>query len=291
MNNKELVEKMNIYLQNLMHSGDKTARFRATYYRAAIKELQTLPPTKKFEPKALQALKISAHMQERVLCIAKLKISAPELRQTLMSQLSSIKGIGAAKARELIAEGLVSVAELAKLRWRAHLSTETLINLKYKPISPIPREVITQIGAKLDRLGFDLTIVGSYRRGKAYSSDIDIMVVCAKKEEFKELREQLATLHCVFYSEGEEKCGILFPFKKKHYKIDFFMCSPSNRIPMLLYTTGSKEFNIKMRRIAKKKGFLLNQNGIYSGNKKMQIYDEKDIFDILDIEYIEPKYR
>jgi DNA polymerase/3'-5' exonuclease PolX len=291
MINKELVHKMELYLQNLLRSGDKTARFRATYYRAAIKELQTLKPTSKFNHSLLNELKLSDRMRERIIYISKLNKYAPELQQSLISQLTKIKGIGLAKSRELISNGLTSTKDLIKPKWEAYLSKETLINLKYEPVSPIPRDIITQIGAKLDKLGFDLTIVGSYRREKSYSSDIDVMVVCDKKEEFSKLRTYLLQLNCVFYAEGEEKYGVIFPFKRKYYKIDFFMCRPTNRASMLLYSTGSKEFNIKMRQIAKKKGYLLNQNGIYDDNKKIHIYDEQDVFDILDIKFIEPKYR
>ena len=61
---------------------------------------------------------------------------------------------------------------------------------------------------------------------------------------------------------------------------------------MLLYSTGSQSFNIRMRSIAKKKGFLLNQNGLYE-RKTMKLLSgkasgEKFFFNKLDMEYINP---
>ena len=53
--------------------------------------------------------------------------------------------------------------------------------------------------------------------------------------------------------------------------------------------------NIKMRIAAKRKGFLLNQNGLYQRKSKKilssKAKSEKFFFDKLDIEYTEPQER
>jgi DNA polymerase (family 10) len=61
--------------------------------------------------------------------------------------------------------------------------------------------------------------------------------------------------------------------------------------PAYLYFTGSYEFNEKMRGIAKRQGYKLNEYGLYKGEKLIQIYCEKDVFDILGMNYLEPKDR
>ena len=79
---------------------------------------------------------------------------------------------------------------------------------------------------------------------------------------------------------------------KKIYKIDVFRTSIEDQIPMLLYSTGSKEFNIVMRGKAKKLGYLLNQKGLFKkGEKVDNLTSEKDYFDILGMAYQEPRER
>ena len=60
----------------------------------------------------------------------------------------------------------------------------------------------------------------------------------------------------------------------------------------ILYFTGSKEHNIKMREKAKNMGHTLNEWGLIKSNKsRFKITSEKDLFDILNIDYLEPEDR
>ena len=64
-----------------------------------------------------------------------------------------------------------------------------------------------------------------------------------------------------------------------------------------LYFTGSGDFNKNMRTYALKNGYTINEYGIYklkadkSKGLKMKTRTEKDIFDVLKIEYVEPQNR
>ena len=60
----------------------------------------------------------------------------------------------------------------------------------------------------------------------------------------------------------------------------------------ILYFTGSKEHNIKMREKAKHMGHTLNEWGLIKANKsRFKITSEKDLFDIVNIDYLEPEDR
>ena len=65
----------------------------------------------------------------------------------------------------------------------------------------------------------------------------------------------------------------------------------------ILYFTGSGEFNKNMRTYALKNKYTINEYGIFKLNDdkskgpKVKTYSEKDIFDVLNIDYIEPKNR
>jgi DNA polymerase beta len=59
----------------------------------------------------------------------------------------------------------------------------------------------------------------------------------------------------------------------------------------MLYFTGSGTFNKNMRTFAIKKGFKLNEYGLYKNNLKVKINSENDIFDLLDLDYVNPEDR
>ena len=79
--------------------------------------------------------------------------------------------------------------------------------------------------------------------------------------------------------------------KNTNYKVDIFRTEKKYKNAMLLYATGSKVFNIKMRTIAKKKGYTLNQKGLYKNGKLIPIKSEKGFFKKLDMDYLEPEER
>ena len=64
----------------------------------------------------------------------------------------------------------------------------------------------------------------------------------------------------------------------------------------MLYFTGSGNFNKVMRADALKKGYTINEYGIYKLKGKtekelIKTETEEDIFKIIDMEYLEPKDR
>jgi DNA polymerase beta len=60
----------------------------------------------------------------------------------------------------------------------------------------------------------------------------------------------------------------------------------------ILYFTGAKDFNRKMRYIADSMGYTLNEYGLFDENgKPFIVTSEKDIFNILGMEYLTPDKR
>jgi DNA polymerase/3'-5' exonuclease PolX len=60
----------------------------------------------------------------------------------------------------------------------------------------------------------------------------------------------------------------------------------------LLYFTGSADLNKEMRKIAKKKNLKLSEYGLFKENgDKLEVKSERDIFDILGLEYLHPRLR
>jgi len=59
----------------------------------------------------------------------------------------------------------------------------------------------------------------------------------------------------------------------------------------LAYFTGSKAHNVTMREIAQKKGMKLNEYGLYKGKKMIAGSSEKEIYNALGLDYVEPEMR
>lgn len=192
------------------------------------------------------------------------------------------------------------------------LPEATQADLKYNPTRTIPRKVITKIDDLLRKnlKGFKFEIAGSYRRHKPISRDIDIIVsVSSSKSTAEHWLDFLKLVpkqikFVTVYAQGEDKVSTILQFKFKENgqskiitcKVDVFFTDVKSYMYTLLYATGSGQFNIRMRYTAKRLGYLLNQHGLYKKIsptilKKVKIKDEKHLFKVLGMKYLEPHQR
>ena len=78
-------------------------------------------------------------------------------------------------------------------------------------------------------------------------------------------------------------------------RIDIYYTPYQSYYTSLLHLTGSGNFNRKMRGLAIEIGYKLNEYGLYLKQdgklKRIKVNSEKDIFDKLGMDYIEPKDR
>lgn len=226
-------------------------------------------------------------------------MSSVKDKSQLKYELTHLMGIGAQKADKLISDGLTNIQQLKSKKWSALLPEETKLFIKLKPIDKIPHDDIkTYVEPIINtlRLGDDIKtqFAGSYRRQKPISSDIDIMVVSDNNDALNTFVNVLKTKVKAYpYSHGDDKVSIIIVINPKRiYKIDAFRANREESIPMLLYSTGSKEFNIRMRAVAKKKEYMLNQRGLYKNGVRVNgLTSERDYFDILGMTYLEPNQR
>jgi hypothetical protein len=174
----------------------------------------------------------------------------------------------------------------------------------------IPRSEITQIREFIYDVFTDLDpnlvfdICGSFRRKKPFSNDIDLLVTSYELVEdnqekatkiMKKIINSLEDKKFIIDRLTDESSSTKFMGLCKKFKdirrLDIRLVPMKSFFPAYLYFTGSYEFNEKMRGIAKRQGFKLNEYGLYKGEKLIQIYCEKDVFDILGMNYLEPKDR
>lgn len=253
----------------------------------------------------IEKLDITDHMKNKLKFLLKQKINANEIKkithQKLINDLIDFSGIGRSKADSLIKSGLTKISDLNKKKYKDQLSVATKLLMKYKPLQKIPHSHIKKIEKFLT--GFpDSQLVGSFRRKKPYSRDIDVMIVSDNKQALnlylKYLKTKFKNIHV--YSKGSDKVSLIVSINSTgclYYKIDVFRTPVKNKYSMLLYSTGSKEFNIRMRSIASRMGYLLNQNGLYKvknntpNKNSIKVKSERDFFNILKMDYVEPKNR
>jgi DNA polymerase/3'-5' exonuclease PolX len=95
-------------------------------------------------------------------------------------------------------------------------------------------------------------------------------------------------------SRGDKKCLCFVKIKDKVRRMDLLLTTPSEYPYALLYFTGSKQFNISMRRHAIELGYSLSEQSLTDISTKRKVIgltSEKEVFDFLDYKYVSPEKR
>ena len=225
--------------------------------------------------------------------------------------LTEIHGIGPKKAGELIQKGIRNIEQL-KERKEELLNNVQKMGLKYYDdvSKPIPRDDIDMFKKMFDEefkkvaeKDSKYEIVGSYRRGKKASGDIDVIITSENQEVFKKFVDSLKEKNIIveILSYGNTKALVIGKLQENSTarRIDFMYTPPDEYPFAILYFTGSKAFNTVMRGHALKMGISLNEHGMYEkqqGKEKGKKLDkkfttEKEIFDDLQLKFKEPEMR
>jgi len=189
---------------------------------------------------------------------------------------SKVLGIGAATIKALIARRIYGIDDLRRAvsQNRIELNPTQRLGLTYYEDlrKRIPRDRVARVLEiiyteiyRIDRRAV-IECAGSYRRGLPDSGDIDILVAHRQKlprpinfdlyDALGHRSDYVGTI-CL----GPQRFSFLF-------RADWVIHVDVLVVPMeafyaaLLYFTGSQLFNIRLRGLAKKKGFILNQYGL-----------------------------
>lgn len=219
-----------------------------------------------------------------------------------MEELESIYGIGpvAAKALSNKIKGKDVRKELMAPDIFSKLSVLTKADLLFNPCKKIKRKYITIIEEEMRKyVSAKHDIAGSYRRQKPYSRDVDMVMVhkpfdvsgVTKLVNKINMSDKIKVIHV--FSQGPVKLGCIIRLLKHKFnvKMDIFACNRHDYMYQLLFTTGSAKFNIFSRYVAKRRGYLLNQHGLFQNDKPVPITNEKQLFLFLKIKYLLPHER
>ena len=130
-------------------------------------------------------------------------------------------------------------------------------------------------------------IVGSMRRRKETIGDIDILVISSAPEKVMERFVKLPAVAHV-YGQGPTKTNVRL---SNNLDADLRVVPAESWGAALCYFTGSKAHNIVLRNIAIKKGWKLNEYGLFEGERRIAGATEEEIYEKLGLQYIEPELR
>lgn len=291
--------------------------FQARAYDTAIKALRGIP-NEITDVSQVQGVKgIGEKIQTKIAEILKTgSLAAAERTRAdpkfaAYEALLGVYGIGPAKVKTLIADGILSIADLraAVAKNPELLTAAQTIGLRYyeELLERIPRSEMvdheTMLLRNLDPI-FKPKLVGSYRRGAESSGDIDVLmtlpddVKAVKRAAL--FKQAIRTLQDKGYiteilAAGATKCLAICKLPGLPARRLDLLLIPFCQYPYaVLYFTGSDLFNIAFRAHALDRGYTMNEHEAKPTADKPvppQMYSEEDIFAFFGLVYVEPRLR
>jgi len=310
---KEKILQQIMELKEIYKAKGDTYRERAydnAFY--ALKQIDVLPKTKKELIKVKGIGKSTADKIFEAIKTGQIK-KLKELRESQkeIEELISIDGIGPKFAEKLLKKGINNLQKLRKEYKKGNIKLTNVqqlgINYYEDLHEKLPRREIKQFEKEMKKIvksidkNLDFEIMGSYRRGKKKSGDIDLLLYHSNikiKEQIKrdfvlEIVQKLSEEYKYIgkLAQGKKKFMGLFILKKLVRHIDILFVPMENLYAAINYFTGSKEHNIRLREYAKKKGYTINEFNLKKGKKIIPLKSERDLFDKLGLPFIKPTDR
>jgi len=229
---------------------------------------------------------------------------------SLRKELLKIKGFGSVFVNKMITKGITSINDLKKMVKKGDITLTKMqeLGLKYVEIldEKIPRkrieEIRNEIEKKMKKVDpyVKMFLAGSYRTGKQYSGDIDLIISNKKWNTLNDVRLNVETLLKSLYSsleaifsKGEYHISGIYKYKETYQQVDLRFIPHPFIETYLLYFGSGVEFSRLIRQHAKKLGYKLTEWGLEDvrTGKQIEIYDEKGIMKFLGLQYMEPKKR
>ena len=237
---------------------------------------------------------------------AELKAAVPEGLITLLR----VPGVGPATARVIYQELRITSIEQLEAAARAHKlrelpkiqakteenilrSIEALKQRTGRSLIHHAREAAGTMAALLrERTGLEVAVAGSVRRCRETIGDIDLLVASDEAAPVMEAFTSAPHVEQVL-AKGDTKSSVLVG---RGLQIDLRVVPPPSWGAALLYFTGSKEHNVRLRGLALRKKLLLNEYGLYrvgaeERGQEIASRTEEEIYAALGMDTIPPELR
>src|SRR3989454_5240194 len=293
--------------------------FRAVTYRAAARSIRDLrePLAKVAQEKRLKEIpKVGPSVGEAIEQIIatgsskrheELKAAVPPGLLTLLR----VGGVGPATARTIYdhlrittIEELEDAAKDHRLQQLPKIQAKTEENilrsiaaLKQRTGRALLHEAKAAATAMVEYLRAEagmerIAIAGSLRRYKETIGDIDIVVAADDALPIMETFVRAPSVDRVL-ARGDTKSSVV---ESRGLQIDLRVVPPASYGAALLYFTGSKEHNVRLRGIALRRKLLLNEYGLYrvgaeERGQELAAASEEDVYAALGMDWIPHELR
>jgi len=240
--------------------------------------------------------------------LVSIKAKVDPKRIKAIEDFMTIYGIGPVASAKLYDNvGITTLSQLKKASSRdpTLLTKAQKIGLRYREVllERIPYEFINKFQFTITYClnkafgeTFRLQTAGSFRRAKATSGDIDIMLESVEfnLKEAVEVLISYGLITDVLALDSKKFMGVaVCPgiVDAKPFRLDIFMVAATNWWAALVTHTGPKDLNTMMRSRAISMGMKLSDQGLFKGDRKIKISSERELFKKLDMDYIIPVER
>ncbi|MCL4404188.1 DNA polymerase/3'-5' exonuclease PolX [Patescibacteria group bacterium] len=203
----------------------------------------------------------------------KLKVkNLKDLERAVRSgKVQGLKGFGE-KSGERIAKGLDFAKGSGKRFILGHVMPE---------LEEIERRLRSVKGVK------KATLAGSSRRMKETIGDADFLVVASDPEKVMDAFTKMPDVSRVL-AKGDTKSMVRLA---SGLQVDVRVVPDGSYGSALNYFTGSKEHNVALRTMAEKRGWKLNEYGLWRGDKFLAGRTEEELYKAFGMEYVPPEMR
>lgn len=152
-------------------------------------------------------------------------------------------------------------------------------------IMPIAKTILERVRAlpEVESVEF----AGSLRRKQETVGDLDFIAFSSKPAEVIKKFLKFPEVEHV-YSKGEHKALVRLDTDTDS---DISVVSSQSMGAALIAWTGDKQHNIALRTLAEKKGWLLNDYGLWKGKKLLASKTEEEVYKKLGMDWIPPEIR
>jgi DNA polymerase (family X) len=133
----------------------------------------------------------------------------------------------------------------------------------------------------------EITVAGSFRRRNETVGDLDLLVTASGDspvmDRFAAYDEVIEVV-----SRGKTRSTVVL---RSGLHVDLRVVPQASYGAALCYFTGSKAHNIALRKIGVKKGYKVNEYGVFKGEKRIGGKTEQEVYRKLGMDYVEPEMR
>ena len=223
-------------------------------------------------------------------------------------ELMNVPGVGPKTAKLLYdkagvrdVSALEELAKAGRLRGLPGIQAKTEANIlkavgfikKSQERMPLARALplAEEISRALDRLEGvkQWSLAGSIRRRKETVGDIDILVTSSKPEKVMDAFTRLPQVADVL-GRGGTKASVRH---REGIQVDLRVVEPDAFGAALVYFTGSKQHNIRIREMAVRKRLKISEYGVFrdADGKRVAGRTEEDVYAAIGLPWIPPELR